>query len=51
MNKTDNHTTYIQGLQADIDKLKASLPTITDDYKKTPVRKVYQSTRRRETGM
>lgn len=34
MNKTDNHTTYIQGLQADIDKLKASLPTITDDYKK-----------------
>ena len=34
MNKTDNHTTYIQGLQADIDKLKASLPTITDDYEK-----------------
>lgn len=34
MNKTDNHTAYIQGLQADIDKLKASLPTITEDYKK-----------------
>ena len=28
------HENYVNSLQADIDKLKATLPIITDDYKK-----------------
>ena len=35
MNKTDNHESYINSLQADIDELKATLSETTDPEKRS----------------